>query len=99
MPDAKREITQMLQLAEILKKIAFVQQQASTEEASFTLSHAITDIVESCEKIVTLRLRLTADTPPAEVEDILGAIGEEIRHILYHVRDSRFYQYLLTPAP
>jgi hypothetical protein len=29
-----------------------------------------------------------------EIYDLLLEIGEEFRHILYHIRDPRFYRYL-----
>lgn len=31
---------------------------------------------------------------PAELFDALLDIGEELRHILYHIHDPKFYRYL-----
>lgn len=34
-----------------------------------------------------------------ETEDILLDMGEEFRHIAYHIASSRFYQYLCIDTP
>ena len=39
--------------------------------------------------------RLKSDHVSEEsLRDTMGDIGEELRHILYHVQNSRFYDYI-----
>lgn len=33
-----------------------------------------------------------------QIDDLLHKIGEEIRHILYHIKDPKFYEYLREDA-
>jgi hypothetical protein len=54
------------------------------------------DICESTEKVygdLLPRLRSQAMSG-TEVENLLHEIGEEFRHILYHIRDPEFFSYL-----
>ncbi len=37
------------------------------------------------------------DLTDDEIIDVLHAIGEEFRHILYHLRDPAYYGYLHSP--
>jgi hypothetical protein len=65
-----------------------------------TLAHAFLDLEGSCQKFVTGHLPRLFD-PQLTNEDLFDAlidIGEEFRHILYHLRDPRFYRYL-EPGP
>jgi hypothetical protein len=65
-----------------------------------TLAHAFLDLERSCQKFVNEHLPRVFD-PHLTNEDLVDAlfdIGEEFRHILYHVRDPRFYRYL-EPGP
>jgi hypothetical protein len=66
------------------------------EKESDTLANAILDIAESSSLIVNeLVPKLTAnDISESQIEDILHEIGEEFRHILYHIKDSKYYGYL-----
>ena len=63
---------------------------------AWTLAHAFADLEESFEKFLTDQLpRLVGDqSTTTEIPDILLEIGEEFRHILYHIRDPKFYGYL-----
>jgi hypothetical protein len=65
------------------------------QEAS-TLAHAFADLEESFDKFLNEHLpRLVRDQPDAgEIPGLLLEIGEEFRHILYHLRDPKFYSYL-----
>ncbi len=64
-------------------------------EAS-ALAHSFLDIEESCNvfiKELLPKLRLP-NISEEEVDQILFSIGEEFRHILYHINDPNFYEYL-----
>jgi len=61
-----------------------------------TLAHAFGDLEESFRAFLDEELpRLMSDqASPAELFDVLLDIGEEFRHILYHIHDPKFYRYL-----
>ncbi len=69
------------------------------EPQSHTIAHGLVDIGASCQKIVDRHIpRLLAESCPAEdALDALHDIGEELRHILYHARDMKFYGYVFDP--
>lgn len=66
-----------------------------TPEA-WTLAHAFRDIGESSHKIFAIILPKLMHSNPngQETTDLLLDIGEEFRHILYHIRDPKFFEYL-----
>ena len=69
---------------------------ADEEHEAWTLAHAFADLEESFRRFLEEQLpRLTSGqlTGP-EIYDLLLEIGEEFRHILYHIKDPKFYQYL-----
>jgi hypothetical protein len=61
-----------------------------------TLAHAFSDLEVSFRKFLDEQLPrlVTAKVSPGEVKDLLLDIGEELRHILYHIRDPKFYKYI-----
>ena len=67
-----------------------------TERQGSTLAHSFSDLEGSFRKfLLELLPRLTAaDSDESEIERILLDIGEEFRHILYHIRDPRYYRYI-----
>ena len=67
------------------------------EQESNTLAHALLDIEESCRALVTGLLPKLMDQSieSTTVGEVLLDIGEELRHILYHIKDSAFYKYLV----
>jgi hypothetical protein len=36
---------------------------------------------------------------PEKLNDVLLAVGEELRHVLYHIRDPKFFSYLFEDPP
>lgn len=69
----------------------------ATEKEAWTLAHALNDIEESFIKIFAEKLPLLMTSSvltSAAINDVLLDIGEELRHILYHVNDPAFYRYL-----
>lgn len=66
------------------------------EFESATLAHAFLDIEKTCVTLLNLLFPklLLNNLSGEEVEEILIDIGEEFRHILYHIKDPKFYEYL-----
>ncbi len=60
------------------------------------LVHAFTDLEESYTTLVENLLPRAAsdEVMGEELVDLLAEIGEEFRHILYHLRDPKFYRYV-----
>lgn len=61
-----------------------------------TLAHGFSDLEKSFRKFTSELLPKLVEGNLSEREacDLLIVIGEEFRHIHYHLRDSRFYSYL-----
>ena len=84
-------------LAERLSKCPEVTRyDKGDEKEAGVLAHAFGDLEESFRAFLDEQLpRLMNDqAPPAELVDALLEIGEEFRHILYHIHDPKFYRYL-----
>ena len=66
------------------------------EREAWTLAHALGDLEESFRKFLEDQLpRLTeGQLEASQIQDLLLEIGEEFRHILYHIKDPTFYRYL-----
>src|SRR5882672_2354924 len=66
------------------------------EKEAGILAHAFGDLEESFRAFLDEQLpRLMNDhASPEELVDALLDIGEEFRHILYHIHDPKFYRYL-----
>lgn len=97
-------IRRILENAEDVKKLAnrlakCPQVQAlddAKEKEAWTLAHSFSDIEESLVALLEGQLpRLVEqELEPSEVHDLLLEIGEELRHVLYHIKDPKFYKYL-----
>jgi hypothetical protein len=61
-----------------------------------TLAHAFIDLEGSFQKFLEEQLPklFDADLTNEALHDLLLDMGEEFRHILYHLKDPRFYRYL-----
>lgn len=68
-----------------------------TEELATEVATGLIDIRESTDRIFKELLPRLKELHPAEVEyaDVLHAIGEEYRHIYYHLRHTRFFDYVI----
>lgn len=68
----------------------------SDEKQAWTLAHTFLDLAESFRKFLDQQLpKLEKGTMNCEeMNDLLLEIGEEFRHILYHIQDPAFYAYL-----
>lgn len=88
------EVEARTRLARKLAEVASVSKFGG-EEAG-TLAHAFGDLEESFLRFLDdlLPRLVETDLTPDEIESVLLEIGEELRHVLYHVADPQFYAYL-----
>lgn len=96
-PTVLRDQTAIKRLAERLSQCPEVTKHDRGEEKEAgVLAHSFWDLEESFRTFLNEQLpRLINDrATPAELCDILLEIGEEFRHILYHIHDPKFYHYL-----
>ena len=68
----------------------------SSEPQSWTLAYTFSELEESFRKFTEVQLpKLFSERLNEEqIDDLLHEIGEEFRHILYHIKDPKFYEYL-----
>jgi len=67
-----------------------------------TLVHSLADLEESFDRYVNelLPRLLAPNVDASSVEDVLFEITEELRHVLYHIQDPKFFRHLTeTRAP
>jgi hypothetical protein len=84
-------------LGNILRKSRKVHMYDSeNEKEADRLAHSLLDMQESFREIYeSLLPQLTSENIDEEkIDNVLYEIGEELRHILYHIKDPRFYSYL-----
>ncbi len=67
------------------------------DQEAWTLAHAFADLEQSFRKVLDDQLPrfLQEELSENEINELLLDIGEEFRHVLYHIRDPQFYRYLL----
>ena len=87
-------------LSERLSSIASVNRFDTPDEPQgVTIAHAVADIQRSCHDVLEVIMpQLIAASSVTDIEDALTDLGEELRHILYHVRDTRYFSYLTEVA-
>jgi hypothetical protein len=73
-----------------------VRYDTDEEKEAWTLTHTFSDLEKSFHTYLTdLLPRLCrGELSAADVCDTLLDIGEELRHILYHLEDTKFYAYI-----
>ena len=92
-----REVADLKALAERLAQCKEVTRFDAGEECeAWTLAHAFADLEESLRTFLEEQLPRLMDRQleASEIHDLLLDIGEEFRHILYHIKDPKFYRYL-----
>lgn len=91
------DASNLKELAERLSKCKSVTKfDTDKEKEAWTLTHAFSDLEESFYNFLEKQLPrlLQKDLNEKEITNLLLEIGEEFRHILYHIKDARFYCYL-----
>lgn len=98
-----RDTTRITELARLLERMPIlarvVQQRGtgSTSEEAWEIATGLVDIQESAERLFgELMPQLLRSSPNSEeAEDLLHDIGEEYRHILYHIQSTGFFRYVV----
>jgi hypothetical protein len=67
------------------------------EPQGHTITHALSGWEDSFATVLDdLLPKLVSDnTPTDELNDILQQVGDELRHILYHIHDAKYFDYLI----
>jgi hypothetical protein len=84
-------------LAECLNRCEQVTRYDTTgENQAWVLAHSFLDLAGSFETFLGDQLPRLRDTGLSceQLHDVLIEIGEEFRHILYHLREPAFFAYL-----
>ncbi len=83
-------------LAEKLQKYECVSKlDSDNDPEAWRLAHSLIDPEESFKEILDNSLpALRKASSEEEIHDALLDIGEELRHILYHIKDPKFFSYL-----
>ena len=78
----------------VLKEVS--QFDKDDEPAAWNIAYNFSELEGSFRKFVELHLpKLNSDDlSQDEIYEVLLDIGEEFRHILYHLRDAPFYGYI-----
>lgn len=87
----------LLLLAKQLERVHQVARyDTADEKQAAKLAFDLLDLADSCRVISDNHLRALNDSslPPEALHAVLIDIGEELRHILWHIRNSEFYSYL-----
>jgi hypothetical protein len=79
----------------LAKKKNLTSNKDSNEDQIQTMSHGLVDIEEAIKGMDVLikKLYMTVLSED-EVDEILTDIGDDLRHLIYHVRDMEYYEYL-----
>jgi len=84
-------------LSDKLSKCKYIKKfDKKDEPESWTLALAFNDLEDSFRKILVdlFPKLIQKELNESEIKDLLLDIGEEFRHIIYHIKDSNFYGYL-----
>ncbi len=94
-PEAARRLTDRLAR---LKSVS--QFDRPGEPQSATLAHSLTDLEKSFREILEelLPKLLDGSLDSEQLNDVLLDIGEELRHVLYHIKDPKFFDYLIDDS-
>ena len=91
-------MSEIINLTHTLEKCERVTRYSTKEEnQAGTLAHALIDMEESMHKIIEEHLPklYNSNINSEQIDDIILDIGEELRHILYHIRDTKVYNHLM----
>jgi hypothetical protein len=92
MPD----IDELKGLAEKLCSLQSIARfDAGDEREGWRIAIGLDDIKVSADRIfIELLPALRGEVDEGKINDILTDIGEELRHIIYHVRDMKYFGYV-----
>ena len=80
--------------SEVVKK--YDQSSSKKDPESWVVAYSLSEIEESCQKIsIDLLKKLVAAETTEQVDCVLSDIREELRHMLYHIKDSKFFKIII----
>jgi hypothetical protein len=88
-------------LAERLKQVPMVvrsaqRRGASVDAEAWQIATALADIEESANELFgDLVPKLLRDSSGSNADDVLNDVGEAYRHILYHILDTKMFDYVV----
>ena len=84
-------------LAEKLNQFNTISKFDSEDEPeAWRLAHSLSDLEQSFSEILDNYLPALCQAEAEEsINRVLLDIGEELRHILYHIKDPKFFRYLM----
>lgn len=84
-------------LANKLQRFEFVRKfDSENEPEGSRLANSLSDLEQSFVEILENFLPLVCSSSnEEEIKNALLDIGEELRHILYHIKDPKFFSYLI----
>ena len=94
-----RDAREIKILADRLAAMANIKKYNSNQrDEGTTLAHALSDIEHSCTVLNNHLIPLMFENSLTDEKmcEVLLEIGEELRHIVYHISDSEFYKYLVN---
>jgi hypothetical protein len=73
-----------------------IKYDRGNEREAWVLAISFAELESSFKRFLHEQLPKLTDEQgePSDVYDVLLDIGEEFRHIMYHIRDPKFYRYL-----
>ena len=89
----------MRELADILSRSTKMSDFDQPDEpAAWNIAFTLLEIEESFRRFLELQLPKlrSGELSERKIDDLLLEIGEEFRHVIYHLRDAPFYQYLIN---
>lgn len=86
-----KAITRNLEKCERITKYS-----TKDENQADTLANAFIDIEESIKKIANIDIPqlYLKDLKEEDIDNLILDIGDELRHLLYHIKDTKVYNYL-----
>lgn len=92
-----RSLTSLLERSPRVGRLATGTGSTSAEEIASEAADSLVDIRQSAEVLtVDLLPKLLAQQPEsAEFDDTLDDIAEELRHIYYHIANTKLFDYVV----
>ena len=99
--DAVKALAARLQPLSVVADAVRRRGQGSAQEEAWQVATALADIEESSHRLFERIIPefLKADPGSSRALELLTDIGEEYRHILYHIRDSVLFDHILDGGP
>jgi hypothetical protein len=95
------DVQRVKELAECLRRVprvakAAVRRGTTVDAEAWQIATALADVEECAEKLFAEIIpRLIASSDGEAGDDALNDVGEEYRHILYHIMDTKVFEYVV----